>query len=244
MAETRAGLDLAVVGGHELTRYGLRLALNEQPDFSVVAEAASVAEAVTVVAQTKLDVVLVDTVHPGRRACALLHALRRLGTDVPALVVANKVCSCSHQIFAAGAKGLVLWDAGPHLLADAIRNVASGYAVVPATLTHRLADPRPQREVTSIRRPAADAERISRLTPRERDVLRCLVAGASNAEAALQLSLGEGTVKSHVQHLLAKLGVRDRVQAIVYAYETGFVSAGQQQAFESVGRLVSVAHAG
>jgi DNA-binding NarL/FixJ family response regulator len=75
-------------------------------------------------------------------------------------------------------------------------------------------------------------------------VLRCLVAGASNAEAALQLSLGEGTVKSHVQHLLAKLGVRDRVQAIVYAYETGFVSAGQQQAFESVGRLVSVAHAG
>lgn len=242
MAETRPGLDIAVIGGHELTRYGLRLALEAEPDFSVIAEAASVAEAVTVVSRTTLDLVLVDTVHPGKKSCALLHALRRHGAGVPALVVTSKLCACNAQIFAAGARGLVLWDAGPRQLAHAIRNVAAGYAVVPGSLTGRLGEQ--PREVARIRRLPADADKLARLTPRERDVLRCLVTGASNAEAAGQLNLGEGTVKSHVQHLLAKLDVRDRVQAIVYAYESGFVAAGRPAAFESVGRLLPVAHAG
>jgi DNA-binding NarL/FixJ family response regulator len=243
MAETRPGLDIALIGGHELTRYGLRLALEAEPDFSVVAEASSVVEAVTIVSRTPLDIVLIDTVHPGKKACALLHALRRHGAGVPALVVTSKLCDCNAQIFAAGARGMVLWDAGPRQLANAIRNIAAGYAVVPGSLTCRLADSRP-REPTRIRRPPVDTDKLDRLTPRERDVLRCLVTGASNAEAAEQLNLGEGTVKSHVQHLLSKLDVRDRVQAIVYAYESGFVTAGQPPAFESVGRLRPVAHAG
>jgi DNA-binding NarL/FixJ family response regulator len=225
MQTTCAGLRLVVVGRHRLTRHGLCLTLEAEPDLTVAAEASDADGAVAAVAGRYPDVVVIDALHPCGPERALVRAVHRVNCALPVLIVADRLCSCSHRVFAAGVKGVLLKDSGPEQLASAIKNVSVGYAVVPATLTCRLSEPAAVGRSPGPR-PPDHAAKLARLTARESDVLRCLVTGASNAEAADRLHLSEGTVKAHVQHLLAKLDVRDRVQAIIYAYESGFVAAG------------------
>lgn len=225
MPATCAGLRLVVVGGRRLTRHGLCLTLEAEPDMTVAAEAADADGAVAAVAGRDPDVVVLDALHPCGPERALVRAVHRACCAVPVLVVADRLCSCSHRVFAAGVKGVVLKDSGPELLVSAIKNVSAGYAVVPATLTCRMNEPGEGSRSLGPR-PLRHPAKLARLTTRECDVLRCLVTGASNAETADRLHLSEGTVKAHVQHLLAKLDVRDRVQAIIYAYESGFVAVG------------------
>ena len=120
---------------------------------------------------------------------------------------------------AAGVSGFLLKDTPAERLGDAVRTVAEGQALLAPTVTRRLID-------TYVERPAPDAERarmLRSLTPREDDVLRAMADGLSNAEIALRLHLGEGTVKTHVARVLTKLGVRDRLQAVVFAYSSGLV---------------------
>ncbi|HET7013892.1 MAG TPA: response regulator transcription factor [Streptosporangiaceae bacterium] len=208
-----------IVSGHALTRYGLSVALNDQPGVDVVAEADNPAEAMKLAGELRPDVVVLDTVHAGRRAAQITRLLlNRPAAEAPAiLIVANKVCDCSPVVMLAGAQGLLLKDAQPADLAGAIRSVASGYVVVPSGLARCLC--LPDRQPPQ----ACDPSRLQALSERELEVLHRMVTGKSNAEIAADLHIGEGTVKSHVQRVLSKLGVKDRVRAVIYAYDAGFV---------------------
>jgi DNA-binding NarL/FixJ family response regulator len=244
MPDPHTPLRIALVGGHQLTRFGLRVTLEVQSDFEVVAEAGTPEEAV--VGAERADVVVLDTVHPCKQACAITCALRRAQPDAAVLIVANRICSCTYRVFSAGASGVVLKDARPEQLAGAIRSVSAGYAVLPSSMAGLLhPEPAAQRSrppEVPVATPRA-AGKLATLTSRERDVLRCLALGASNAETAQRLHLSEGTVKSHVQHLLCKLGARDRVHAVIYAYESGFAVPGSEPALESRPERLRVAQA-
>jgi DNA-binding NarL/FixJ family response regulator len=173
--------------------------------------------------------VLLDPVDSRHDAAAMVAELRASGCPAKVVVVTDESCDCIEQLLSAGANGVVLKDDGPDQLAQALRSVSVGYAVLPAcvaaTLCRREGCCGPQ--PSDLARPVSDSDRvrIRLLTKRERDVLQGLMAGASNAEIALSLHLGVGTVKAHVQHLLAKLEVRNRQQAVVYGYEVGFGTA-------------------
>jgi DNA-binding NarL/FixJ family response regulator len=175
------------------------------------------------------DVVLLDPVDCHNGAAAMVADLRDSGCQARIVILADESCDCIEQLLGAGASGVVLKDDGPDQLAQALRSVSCGYVVVPARAAATRCGqesccgpraPDPARPVSD-----ADRARIELLTGRERDVLHALMAGASNAEIALSLHLGVGTVKAHVQHLLAKLEVRNRQQAVGYAYEVGFGAA-------------------
>lgn len=129
------------------------------------------------------------------------------------VVVTNRLCECAAEVFAEGAAGLVLKESGPDQVAQAVRSVAAGYTVMSSHLTWRPGQG-PARQADGL---------VEKLSARERDVLACPADGRSNAEIAECLLLSEGTVKSHIQHVLAKLNMRDRLQAVVYAYRVGFV---------------------
>jgi len=224
----RPPLRVAIMGGYHLTRYGMRLALETQPDLLVTADFPEVR--VPADPQHCLaDVVLLDPVDCRHDAAAMVAELRGSGCPARVVVVTDESCDCIEQLLRAGASGVVLKDDGPDQLAQALRGVSAGYAVLPAGVAATLCGPAgccgPQ--ATDPARPTSDADRarIELLTKRERDVLQGLMAGASNAELALSLHLGVGTVKAHMQHLLAKLEVRNRQQAVVYAYEVGFGAA-------------------
>ena len=208
-----------LLSGHALSRYGLSAALRSQPGIDVIAEADNPAKALTLVSDHDPGVVVLDTVHPGRRAAQITSLLLdRPASLTPAvLIVANKICSCAPAVVRAGAHGLLLKDAEPVELAGAVRGVASGYMIMPASLV-RCACP-PERQP----RNTCDPAKLRTLSEREIEVLRRVVAGSSNAEIARDLHIGEGTVKSHVQHILCKLGVRDRIRTVIYAYDVGFV---------------------
>ena len=244
MPTTPDPLRIAVVADQHLTRVGLRMTLEAHADFRVVAESDRGQEDVPTA--TQVDVVVVDTLEPCTDTQTLTCALKRLRPQAAVLVVTNRLCACAHRVLAAGASGILLKSARPEQLAGAIRSVAAGYAVVPAPMVGELRSgpagrPRPSNGPTAVEERAAQA-RLASLTSRERDVLTCLASGASNGEAARQLHLSEGTVKSHVQRLLQKLGVRDRVQAVVFAYRSGFASADEQP--EPTPQLLRVLTAG
>ncbi|WP_405009811.1 LuxR C-terminal-related transcriptional regulator [Kitasatospora sp. NBC_01539] len=214
-------LRIALVADQHLTRAGLRMTLEMHPDLHVAAEAATAAEAVH--AASEADVVLVDTVEPCSDTRALTAAVKHAHPSTALLVVASRLCPGSHRVLDVGASGVLLKSARPEQLAGAVRSVAAGYAVLPAPMVGELRSSGGFAEESRQpdgHRPAQF--RLASLTSRERDVLKCLADGASNGEAAHQLHLSEGTVKSHVQHLLHKLGVRDRMQAVVFAYRSGF----------------------
>lgn len=210
---------MVLLSGHALSRYGLSAALRSQPGIDVMAEADNSADGAALVSARHPDVVVLDTIHPGRRAAQITGLLldRPISRTPGILIVANKICACAPTVLRAGARGLLLKDAEPVELAGAVRSVASGYMVMPASLGRCLCPPARQP------RYACDPGKLRALSERELDVLRRVVAGSSNAEIATDLHIGEGTVKSHVQHILSKLGVRDRVRAVIYAYDAGFV---------------------
>jgi len=203
-----------IVGGHRLTRYGLLAALAGRADVRVVGEVDGVEAAAHTMRRSGVDVVLLDAVEPCADAQSDIRMLTERDGTPSVVVVTNRLCECAAEVFAEGAAGLVLKESGPDQVAQAVRSVAAGYTVMPTHLTWRFGRTRPARQADGL---------VGKLSAREREVLACLADGRSNAEIAEYLILSEGTVKSHIQRVLAKLNMRDRLQAVVYAYRVGFV---------------------
>jgi DNA-binding NarL/FixJ family response regulator len=210
-----------------LVRTGFRMILAEAGDIEVVGEAGDGEEAVQVAEATQPDVVLMDIRMPGTDGIAATRRIRRAaGSTATPRVLILTTFDLDEYVFAglrAGASGFVLKDTLAAELVHAIRAVASGEAVVAPTVTRRLIE-RFIGQGPAEDRPGLDV--LDVLTGREREVLGLIASGLSNAEIAARLYLSEGTVKTHVSRVLAKLGLRDRIQAVILAYETGLVRIG------------------
>ena len=215
---------VVIADDQTLVRTGFRMILRDA-GIPVVAEAADGAEAVAAVRSHDPDVVLMDIRMPEMDG---LEATRRILAGQPGAacrIVILTTFDLDQYVYgalAAGASGFLLKHVSPEYLIAAIRTVRSGDALLAPSITRRLVE----RFALHSSQPALMRRELSRLTPRELDVLRLLARGLSNAELAQQLTLSEATVKTHVARLLAKLQLRDRVQAVVLAYETGLVSPG------------------
>ncbi|GLW68047.1 DNA-binding response regulator [Kitasatospora phosalacinea] len=206
----------------DLMRVGLRMLLGTQPDLRVVGEAADGAQAVRLAALSRPDVVLMDVRMPvldGVAATAEL-AVRCPGSRVLVLTT-FEVDAYVFAAVRAGAAGFLLKRTPPERLLDGIRTVASGEALLSPSVTRRLLAEF-ARSAPPPASPAVQAA-LDRLTPREHEVLRLLGRGRSNQEIAAALHLGEATVKTHVRRVLDKLGVRDRIHAVVFAFDHGVV---------------------
>ena len=217
-------IRLLLADDEAMVRRGLRLVLEAEEDLEVVAEAADGVEAIEQARRWQPDVVLMDVRMPrldGVEAC------RRLVETSDARVVVLTTFDLDEHLFAAvraGASGFLLKASPPEELVAAIRAAHAGNALVEPKMTKRLLDEfarRPQQPPVGY-----VPDRFGELTDREVDVLREVVRGASNAEIADRLYISETTVKTHVNHILTKLGVRDRIQAVVLAYDYGMVEPG------------------
>lgn len=215
-------LRVVVADDEALFRGGLGLILGAQPDLTVVAEACDGAEAVDAVRTHRPDVVLMDLQMPVVDGITATRSITAM--DVPTRVLVVTTFGRDELVYAAlraGASGYLLKTVPPRQLVDAVRAVAAGDALLAPSLTRRLIEEWVQRP-----RPDANDRRLSTMTAREREVLVLLGHGQSNSEIADSLHLSESTVKTHVARVLAKTGSRDRVHAVVLAYETGLVVAG------------------
>jgi DNA-binding NarL/FixJ family response regulator len=216
-------LRAVIADDQALVRTGFRMILAAD-GIEVAAEAANGDEAVAAVRRTRPDVVLMDIRMPQMDG---LEATRRIvaGGAEETRVLILTTYDLDHYVYAAlaaGASGFLLKDVTPEHLVAAVRLVRSGDALLAPTITRRLVERFARRDNV---KPTLHRD-LSRLTPRELDVLRLLATGLSNAELADQLTLSVATVKTHVARILSKLGLRDRVQAVVVAYETGLISPG------------------
>lgn len=218
-----APIRVVLVDDEAMVRVGLRMVLSGEPDLEVVGEAADGEAAVGVVLETRPDVVLMDVRMP--RVDGIEGSRRVLAAAPDTRVVVLTTFDEDDYVEAAlriGVSGFLLKVAPPERLIDAVRTVASGGGLLDPAVTVRVIS---SFAGTSSR--VRRSEVLDTLTERERDVLGLIGRGMSNAEIAAELYLGETTVKTHVSSLLAKLGLRDRVQAVVAAYETGHVRAGE-----------------
>lgn len=216
-----------LVDDQVLLRTGFRMVLAAQPDMEVVAEAGDGVEALQVLRSTEVDVVLMDVRMPKLDG---VEATRRICSDPnPPKVLILTTFDLDEYAFSglkAGASGFMLKDVPPGELLAAIRSVHSGDAVVAPSTTRRLLDRfAPMLPSTGKR---SERKELERLTDREREVMVLVAQGLSNGEIAARLVLSEATVKTHVGRILTKLELRDRVQVVVLAYETGLVRAGGQ----------------
>ena len=208
---------------HRLVRTGFRVILDLEDDIEIVGEAADGAEAVELTARHSPDVVLMDVEMPLMDG---LEATRRIvaAGDRPSVLILTTFDRDDYLFAAleAGASGFLLKNSSPESLVEAVRVIARGDALLAPEMTRRV--------ISAFARPdgrrAEPARRIEELTPREHEVLVELAGGATNAEIAAALHLGETTVKTHVSRVLTKLGARDRTQAVVLAYELGVVRPG------------------
>ena len=217
---------ILLVDDQALLRLGFRAVLEHQPDLHVVGEAGTGAEGVAMVRALRPDVVLMDVRMPTMDG---IEATREIvGSGSSARVLVLTTFDLDEYVFAAlraGASGFLLKDATPADLLAGIRAVASGDAAVAPGVTRRLLEAFAHHLPTRTGRSPLD-ERLRQLTDRERDVLVELARGRANAEIAQRLFVSEATVKVHVGRILAKLGLRDRVQVVVFAYENGIVQPG------------------
>jgi DNA-binding NarL/FixJ family response regulator len=216
-------ISVLLADDQDLVRTGFRLILEAEDDLEVVGEAGDGEQAIAAVRRRQPDVVLMDIQMPRLDGIA---ATRRIAEDagVRSRVVILTTFEQDDYVFEAlraGASGFLLKNAPPEQLVQAVRTVAAGDALLAPAITRRVIQDYAQRSA-----PRKSDARVGLLTERELEVLRLLATGKSNAELAAQLFLGEGTIKTHVSHVLAKLGLRDRVQAVVFAYENGLVRAG------------------
>lgn len=217
-------IRIVLVDDQAMVRAGFRMILESEPDITVVGEADDGAEAIEVVARSAPDVVLMDVRMPRMDG---IEATRRITAATGgARILILTTFDLEDHVYAAlraGASGFLLKDAPAQQLIDAVRVIAAGDALLAPSVTRLLIE-----EVS--RRPAVDpltvAPGIADLTEREAEVLRLIARGLSNAEIAHELYLGEATVKTHVGRVLTKLDLRDRVQAVVVAYESGVVTPG------------------
>jgi DNA-binding NarL/FixJ family response regulator len=212
---------LVVVDDQDVVRAAFAALLNTQPDFEVVGTAADGAVAVEVCRRERPDVVLMDVRMPVMDG---IEATRRIVADGPRVLILTTFDLDEHvyDALSAGASGFLLKDVTAERLFDAVKVVAAGEALLAPSVTRRLVAEFARMRV---RRPARAAA-LSALTPRETEVLRLVAAGLSNQEIAARLVVGEETVKTHVSRVLAKLGLRDRTQAVVLAYESGLIVPG------------------
>ncbi len=210
-----------LVDDQTLVRTGFRVIIDAQPDLEVVGEAGDGLEAIAASARLAPDVVCMDVQMPGVDG---LEATRRItgAPAAPAVLVLTTFDRDDYlfQALEAGASGFLLKTASPEQLVDAVRVLAAGDALLSPAVTRRVIE----RFGAASGEPAADPA-VGELTEREADVFRLLADGLSNAEIAGRLHVGEATVKTHVSSILLKLGVRDRVQAVVHAYRSGFARA-------------------
>jgi DNA-binding NarL/FixJ family response regulator len=221
-------IRVLLVDDQSLLRMGFAMILDAEPDIEVVGEAADGATGVRMTSALHPDVVLMDVRMPGMNGIQATAAITAAAPASKVLILTT--FDLDDYVFAglkAGASGFLLKDAPPAELLTAIRTVSGGEAVLAPTATRRLIDqfvpllPGPGHQ------PDRDAP-LSKLTDRERAVFARLAAGRSNREIADELHLSQGTVKIHVGRILAKLGLRDRVQAVVLAYESGLIKPGSQ----------------
>jgi len=217
-------IRVLVVDDQELVRAGFTKLIESEPDVRVVGEAADGLEAVEAAARTRCDVVLMDIRMPNLNG---LEATRRICAKAdPPRVLVLTTYDLDEYVFEAlkaGAGGFLLKDAPADQLLAGIRVVAAGEALLAPAVTRRLIE-------EFARRPAPPPEgppELAELTPRERQILALIARGLSNSEIAADLVLAESTIKSHVGSIFMKLGLRDRVQAVVLAYETGLVRPGE-----------------
>ena len=217
-------LRVVVVDDQELMRVGFTMILNAQPDFEVVGEAEDGRAGVEVCRQVRPDIVMMDIRMPemdGIEATQLITDDPNIDTKVLVLTTFD-LDEYVYAAVRAGASGYLLKDTPPQELLAALRVIAEGNALLSPSVTKRLIEEfARQPEIESV-----DSPQLGDLTERELEVLRLLATGLSNREIAAKLFIGEATAKTHVSRVLTKLGVRDRVQAVVLAYEAGVVRPG------------------
>jgi DNA-binding NarL/FixJ family response regulator len=215
-------ITIVLVDDDPLVRVGLRAVLDAEDDLSVVGEAGDGRDAIATVAELAPDVVIMDIRMPNLDGLAATrHIVEK--DDAPRILVLTtfELDEYVYEALQAGAAGFLLKRVPPAELIEAVRIVATGESLVFPAVTRRL--------IAEYSRPdptGAGAKRLEMLTERERDVLALMAKGRSNAEIGDELYVGRETVKSHVKSVLLKLGVRDRTQAVITAYETGFVRPG------------------
>ena len=218
-------IRVLVADDQTLVRTGFRVILEAEGDIEVVAEADTGTEAIRQAQLVEPDVILMDIRMPGLDGLAATEEILR-HPDPPTIVVLTTFDQNEYiyRALRAGAAGFLLKDAPSTRLIAAVRAAATGDSLIEPSITQRLVE-----RFAEPARPAEPPPELAALTERERDVLRLVARGLSNAEIAAELVVAETTVKTHVARILTKLGVRDRVQAVVLAYETGFVTRDQRR---------------
>jgi DNA-binding NarL/FixJ family response regulator len=216
-------IRVLLVDDQPLLRTGFRMILSAEPDLTIVGEAGEGASGIEAARRLKPDVVLMDIRMPGMDGIQATRALAGPGVEDPIKVLILTTFGLDEYVveaLRAGASGFLLKDAPPEDLVEAIKIVAAGEALLAPSITRRLLD-----RVATRLPPATDAAipALAELTDREMEVLKLVARGLSNAEIAEKLVVSETTVKTHVSRVLAKLDIRDRVQAVILAYETGLV---------------------
>ncbi|WP_328352694.1 response regulator transcription factor [Streptomyces sp. NBC_00445] len=211
-----------------LQRMGFRMLLEGTPGLTPVGEAAHGSEAVRLAAELRPDVVLMDIRMPGMDGLEATRRITATGGRTRVLIVTTfDLDEYAHDGLRAGASGFLLKDARPEELVAGIHAVASGDAIVAPSLTRRLLDAYAHQVLAPIGAPAPADPRLRTLSDREREVLVAIGQGWTNTEIAERLHLTESTVKKHVGRVLAKIGARDRIQAVITAYDAGLVRAKQ-----------------
>jgi len=220
--------SVLIVDDQALVRVGLRKILEAEPEMTVAGEAADGEEAVAEARGLRPDVVLMDIRMPVLDG---IEATRRIVRAQPAtrvlMLTTFGLDSYVYEALRAGASGFMLKDAPPEEIAAAVRVVADGDALLAPAVTRSVIEEFARREPAPVPEPPAA---VNDLTPRERDVLDLLARGLSNPEICERLYISEATAKTHVARILQKLDLRDRVQVVIYAYESGLVVVGNQQA--------------
>jgi len=219
-------IRVLVADDQALVRDGFRMILDEQEDIEVVGDAADGLEAVARARELRPDLVLMDVRMPGRDG---LEATRELLRELPEthvlILTTFDLNEYVYEAMRAGASGFLLKDVPRRQLIEGVRTVAAGEALLAPAITRRLIE-------QFVKRPPASARalppQLESLTAREFEVMKLVARGRSNTEIAGELYISEATVKTHVAHALAKLDLRDRVQAVVFGYESGLVEAGEE----------------
>ena len=217
---------VVLVDDQALIRTGFKMILESEDDIEVVGEAADGEQAISLARSMRPDVVLMDVQMPRMDG---LEATGRIARDasIPSRIVILTTFERDDYVFEAlrgGASGFLLKNSPPEELVQAVRVVASGDALLAPSVTRKVIE-------AFIRQPTHHNNEVElrRLTERETEILRLLATGKSNSELASHLFVGEGTIKTHVSNLLTKLGLRDRMQAVIFAYESGLVEPGQHR---------------